>query len=85
MFKKSYLLLFVVLSAFSCKKHCSDCRMFKIYEGAPAGTFEILKVEEACGYFEEKKYTKQTSSGKDGKGEYNTLWRCGFEADETAK
>jgi hypothetical protein len=85
MLKKSYLLFFIALSAFSCKKNCSDCRMFKIYDGEKAGTFETLKVEEACGSFEERKHTKQTSEGTDAKGDYHTLWRCGFHADDEVK
>jgi hypothetical protein len=85
MLKKSYILFLVTLTALSCKKNCSDCRMFKVYDGEQTGTFETLKVEEACGYFEERKYTKQTSEGKDSKGEYHTLWRCGFHAEDDAK
>lgn len=72
----------LTLSIFSCKKNCEHCHKIKIYDDAKVGTFEIIEVVEACGYWEKKSYSKKDVHGTDAKGPYKTFWVCGlYESD----
>lgn len=76
--KKIAIILITLFSValVSCKKNCVNCHQIKLYDGAERGVFDIIAVEEACGYFEQRKFTKQSNGGEDGGGEYEIFWEC---------
>jgi len=81
------LLITLLLSLSSCEEYCVLCHQIKLYEDAPAGTFSIISIQQACGYAEKKRYKSKDNQiqGADKEGNYKLWWECDLYPEDTTQ